>query len=85
MDFTTDMNHRERAAVLIDLGAHIEAANRLVIALETANDTTLILETVIGSFTWSAVTAKLRPVIEEALEASKAQVEIDKFRGFDGH
>lgn len=83
MDFTTDLNHRERAAILIDLRAHIDSAEKMARAVEGADDTTVMVEFIIGNLSWSAVNAKLKPAILDATKVMKAKRELDEFEGFE--
>jgi hypothetical protein len=82
MDFTTDLNHRERATILHDLRAHIESAEKMAVAIETADDRTLMIEFVICSLSWSTTHAKIKPALTDMLNVAKAKDELEGFKGF---
>lgn len=82
--FQTDLNHRERAKMVEDVKALEEHVAKLRVALETADDTELMMEAILVALTWHGIEQPLRAALTEAAQVSKAKSDIDKFEGFNG-
>lgn len=78
MNITTDLNHRERQAIAVDLRAHIDSAEKLLVAIETADDNIIPIELIISSLSWGAVVNRIKPAVIDAMTVAKASRELEE-------